>query len=187
MVIETNEIEELFRNGDGTSLRLLMPVVYDELRRIAGALFRNEREDHTLQPTALVSEAYIRLASDGERVSWTSRAQFFAIAAHCMRQILVNHAVKRGRQKRGGGKTLIKLDESIGIPTETNLDILDLEEALQQLGRRHARQASVVTLRFFGGLTIAETAEVLAISTATVEADWAMARAWLYTRMTANG
>lgn len=180
---DSGEITKLLQAGDGESLDRLLPVVYDELKRIAARLFKDERAGHTLQPTALVHEAYMRLIKDGENVSWQSRAHFFGIAAESMREILVNHAYKRNAQKRGGGLTRIELDESVSFSFERDLDVLSLNECLERLARLDEREARIVELRFFGGLTIDETAAVMDISTATVEREWKVARAWLYDQM----
>lgn len=181
----SGEITELLQYGDGASLEKLLPLVYGELRSLADAVFRNERADHTLQPTALVHEAYLKLISD-KNVSWQSRAHFFGIAANSMRQILVNHAKAHGRQKRGGNRTRVTLDESAGFSDSRDIDVLELHEALEMLKNLDERQAKIVELRFFGGLTLKETAKVLAVSTATVSREWEMARAWLYRRLSAN-
>lgn len=156
----------------------LLPVVYGELRRLAASYLRRERPGHTLQPTALVHEAYVRLL-DQRRVDWANRAQVVGLAAVMMRRILVNHARDRVAGKRGGGAEHIPLTvagEGIGAP-EVNL--LDLHEALDRLGETDARKARIVELKFFGGLTTEEIAEALGISAATVERDWKFARAWL--------
>lgn len=159
----------------------LFPIVYDELHSIASALFKNEfRAAHTLQPTALVHEAYLRLVGDSAGITWQNRAHFFGIAARSMRQILVNHAVARNADKRGGGQTVLALDDAVGYLQTQNLEILSLHHALERLAELDPRQAQIVELRFFGGLTIEETAEVLDLSTATVKRDWEMARAWLF-------
>ena len=178
----SEEITKLLQAGNGESFEKLLPVVYGELRSLANALFRDERADHTLQPTALVHEAYLKLTNN-RNISWQNRAHFFGIAANSMRQILVNHAVAHKRQKRGGGRTLITLDESIASSDNRNLDILALNESLELLKSLDERQAKIVELRFFGGLTLKETATVLGISTATVSREWEMARTWLYRQL----
>jgi len=157
----------------------LLPIVYGELRRLAASYLRRERRGHTLQPTALVHEAYVRLL-DQRKVDWSNRAQFMGLAAVMMRRILVNHARDRVARKRGGGGEHVPLTlagEGIGA-AEVNL--LDLHEALERLGEADPRKARIVELKFFGGLTTDEIAETLAISAATVERDWKFARAWLY-------
>lgn len=158
-------------------LDALFPLVYDELRRLALGYLRGEG-DHTLQPTALVHEAYFRLA--GQRnVDWANRAQFIGVAASMMRRILVNHARDRHAQKRGGAATRITLDESVGFSKEPDVDLVALDEALVELATLDPRGSRVVELRFFGGLGVEETAEVLGVSTATVKRDWSVVRAWL--------
>jgi RNA polymerase sigma-70 factor (ECF subfamily) len=180
------EITKLLRVGDEESLAKLLPLVYDELRSLAAALFSRERANHTLQPTALVHEAYLRLTTGSDKLSWQNRAHFFGIAANSMRQILVNHAKARRREKRGGGQTLIALDGSISFSYARNLDVLALNEALETLAQLDARQVRIVELRFFGGLTLEETATMLDVSTATVSREWEMARTWLYRQLSGS-
>ncbi len=164
--------------GNRTVLGKLWPVVYDELRRVARGHLRGERRDHTLHTTALVHEAYLKLVKL-DRISWQNRAHFFAIAARAMRTILVDYAVKRKAQKRGGDRQRVPL-EDVELMTEARADdLLALDEALRGLEARDARWGQVVECRFFGGLSIKETAEVLGISEATVARDWTQARAWL--------
>lgn len=176
-----NEITGLLQQGNNESREELFSIVYNELRMIAATLFQNEfRSDHTLQPTALVHESYLRLFGENADVSWQNRAHFFGVAARSMRQILVNHAVERNAEKRSGKKTMVALDEAIGFLNTQNIEIVALHEALEKFAEIDKRQAEIVELRFFGGLTIDETAEVLNISPATVKRDWEMARSWLY-------
>jgi RNA polymerase sigma factor (TIGR02999 family) len=164
--------------GDPAELDACFPLVYDELRRLAGRYLRAEDVGHTLQPTALVHEAYLRLV--GQRnVDWRNRAQFLGIAAEMMRRILVNHAVARRTAKRGGGAPRIALDETLRVLEADDVDLLALDGALGALAAVDARASRVVELRFFGGLGIEETAEVLGVSPATVKRDWTVARAWL--------
>lgn len=166
-------------NGDQSALDKLMPVVYDELRRLASNYLRRERAGHTLQPTALVNEAYLRLV-DQRKARWQNRAQFFGVAAQLMRRILVDHARVRQAQKRGGSdQQQLSLSYADRIAKKPDVDLLALHEALNELTLIDEQQARIVELRFFGGLTIEETAEVLGISHATVERDWTLARAWL--------
>ena len=156
-----------------------MDAVYQELRQIAGGLIRGERCDHTLQPTALVHEAYLRLV-DQRRVSWQSRTHFFAIAARMMRRVLVNHAIHKQRDKRGGGWTRMTLEEAeVGVPGPS-VDVLRIDQALTRLQGEDPVKANVVELRYFGGLSIDETAEAMHCSAATVARHWRMAKAWLY-------
>ena len=170
------QILERLTDGDGRAPQELLPLVYDDLRRLARAYFSNERSEHTLQPTALVHEAYIRLVN-WEGVDWKNRAHFFAVAAEVMRKVLIDHARKRGSQKRNGGQRIV-LDDALSIPDNGPLDILDLDDALTTLEKLDPRQSKVVELRFFGGLSIAETAFVLGVSEATVRREWTFAKAW---------
>lgn len=160
-----------------------MPLVYDELRRLAHHYLRQERSDHTLQSTALVHEAYLRLTGNAPP-QWQSRAHFFGIAAHLMRQILVEHARSRGTAKRGGNAPRLALDESLAMPQTSGVDVIALDRALQALSELDAQQGRIVELRFFAGLTIEDTSEVLGVSPATVKRDWTTARAWLFRAMT---
>jgi len=169
-----------WRHGDQAALPEITDAVYQELRRLAGAMFRQEAEHHTLQPTALVHELYLQLP-DMQAFDWKSRAQFFSVAARMMRNILVDHARRRRAAKRGGGDKPITLPE---MGRSFNLDVLMVNDALERFATEHARQAQVVELRFFGGLTADETTEVLRqqgvdCSLRTVERDWRFARAWL--------
>ena len=160
-----------------------MPLVYDELRRLAHHYLRQERGDHTLQSTALVHEAYLRLAGQNPP-QWQNRAHFFGIAAHIMRQILVEYARGRGAAKRGGNACRLTLDEAVTLPRQTKVDVVELDRALTELAELDNQQSRIVELRFFAGLTIEDTSEVLGISPATVKRDWVTARAWLYRAMT---
>ena len=170
-----------WRQGDKGALDRLVPLVYEELRRVARARLKAER-GHSLQTTALVHEAYFRLV-DLDRMTFNSRTHFFAVAARLMRQILVDHARKRLAGKRGGGLTIVGLDEVSPAAKTTEVDVLALDEALDQLTSIDARLCHVVELRFFAGLNIDETAEALDVSTATVERDWVTAKAWLFQRL----
>ena len=165
--------------GDEAALQSLMPLVYDELRKVAARHMRGQREGHTLQTTALVNEAYLRLI-DASRVKWQNRAHFFAVAAHLMRRILVDFARSRNYQKRGGGAKAVSLDEAMIVAPERGADLLALDEALTRLQALNERQAQVVELRYFGGLSEDETAEALKVSVRTVRRDWNFARAWLH-------
>jgi len=160
-----------------------MPLVYDELRRLASHYLRQERSDHTLQSTALVHEAYLRLAGQNPP-EWQNRAHFFGIAARIMRQILVEHARGRGAAKRGGGACRLTLDAAVAFSESRDVDLVELDKALTGLAELDEQQSRIVELRFFGGLTIEDTSEVLGISPATVKRDWVTARAWLYRAMT---
>lgn len=168
--------------GDERAADQLLPFVYDELRRLAAAYFARERRDHTLQPTALVHEAYLRLI-DQRAVEWQNRAHFFGVAANMMRRILVDHARARRTEKHGGNQTRIVLDKVVSFTQKNEVDLVAIDEALEVLAELDQTQSRIIELRFFGGLTIEETAEVLGISPATVKREWAMAKAWLYERL----
>lgn len=165
--------------GDQDAATKLIPLVYDELHRLARRHMRGERTDHTLQPTALVNEAYLKLI-ENRSLAWQSRAHFFAIAARTMRRILIDHARTHLRQKRGGGQAKFALDEALVFSAERSWEFLRLDESLNRLAKVDARQANIVELRFFAGLTVEETAEVLHISPKTVKRDWSIAKAWLH-------
>lgn len=163
---------------DRQSVDSLLPLVYEELRRLAASYLRRERPGQTLQPTALVNEAYLRLLKDRPD-RWQNRAHFCAIAAHSMRQILIERARARGAQKRGGHRARITLDDALIAGGERSIDLVALDEALDRLAQLDPNQARLVELRFFGGLTVEETAEAMNISPATVKRHWTVARAWL--------
>lgn len=165
-------------NGDRAALDALMPVVYTELHRLAESCLRRERPDHTLQPTALVHEAYLRLI-DQRSVNWQNRAQFFGIAAQMMRRILVNYALSRKAEKRGGPVRKLSLDEALSFFEEQDVNLIALDEALTNLAALDPQQSQIVELRFFGGLTIEEVAEVLDVSPATIKREWSSAKLWL--------
>ena len=169
--------------GNTAALEELVPLVYAELRRIAGRYVRRERAGHSLQATALVHEAYIRLLKD-EDLSFENRAHFLGIAARSMRQILVEHARSRHAEKRGGERQRVTLDEGVAAGGPVDVDLLALEEALERLAARDAVQARIVELRYFGGLTNEETAAALGVSPATVKRAWVVARAWLFRELT---
>jgi RNA polymerase sigma factor (TIGR02999 family) len=164
--------------GDRDALEGLIPVVYGELRRIADRYFRHERPDQTLQPTALVHEAYFKLI-DQDHAHWQNRAQFFGVAAQLMRRILVDHARTRGAVKRGGGVSPVTLVDAAGASPPRGVDVIALDDALTRLTRLYPEQGRLVELRYFGGLTIEETGEAMGISPATVKRQWTVARAWL--------
>ena len=170
------------RKGDKSALDAMTPVLYDELRRVARRLLAAERPDHTLQPTALVHEAYIRLV-DQRAVDWQNRAHFLGIAATMMRRILINHAKAYKAAKREGFAEAITLDDALGVFTNPRVDLLDLDRALTELSNLDSEQGRIVELRFFGGFSIEETAEVLGISPATVKRHWSTARIWLYQQL----
>ena len=186
MVQGPREVTQLlirWSNGHREALTELTPLVYNELRGLANHYLRSERPDHTLQPTGLVHEAYLRLI-DQTSVRWQNRAHFFGIAANLMRQILVNHALSHRAAKRGGTAVKITLDEAVAVAKQQDLDLVELDEALSRLATLDSQQSRIVELRFFGGLTIEETAEVLRISPATVKREWATAKAWLHCSLT---
>jgi RNA polymerase sigma factor (TIGR02999 family) len=161
-------------------------LVYGELRRAAGTLMRRERPNHTLQPTALVNEAYLRLV-DGTRLEWQNRAHFFGIAARAMRQILVDHARERAAEKRGGGWERVTLDERLDVMSHREIDLFELDDALSRLGEMDERMARIVELRFFAGLTAEEVAHVLEISRRTVQREWRVAKMWLARELGGGG
>jgi len=166
-------------DGDESALAELTPLVYEELHRLAHHYMSDERPGHTLQTTALVNEAYVRLI-DWKSVRWQNRAHFFAVSAQLMRRILVDFARSRGYHKRGGGVRAITLDEALVTAKDKGADMVALDETLNALAQLDARQSRVVELRYFGGLSIDETAEVLKVSPGTVRRDWSLARAWLH-------
>src|SRR5438552_237097 len=176
------ELLAQWSHGDDAALAELTPLVYDELRRLAHRHMDGQRPDHTLQTTALVNEAYLRLA-DQTSPHWQNRAHFFAVAARAMRQILVSYARSQRAQKRGGGALKIHLNEAALVSPEESKEIVDLHEALERLAALDSRKAQVVELKYFGGLNYDEIAEVLKISPVTVRRDWKFARAWLYTQL----
>jgi RNA polymerase sigma factor (TIGR02999 family) len=172
------ELLSAWSAGDATALDRLTPIVYDELHRLARRYMRGERPGHSLQTTALVNEAYVRLV-DYERMQWQNRAHFFAVSAQVMRRILVEHA-RRQNLKRGGGVPHVSLDEAALVGDHRAADMVALDDAMNALAQLDPRKAQVVEMRFFGGLSVEETADVLKVSAATVMRDWGTARAWLY-------
>ena len=173
-------------DGNADAVDQILPHIYDELRRLAGSYLRRERSDHTLQPTALVHEAYMKLI-DQRQVKWQNRAHFFGIAAQVMRRILMDHARKHLANKRGGDAEILPLEEEIFVvsPDKSN-ELLALDEALERLAKMDPPKARVVELRYFGGLSIEETAEVMGISVPTVNPHWKFAKAWLHSELTNN-
>lgn len=180
---EVTQLLRDWRNGNKAALDVLMPAVYDELRRLASGFLRRERSDHTLQTTALVHEAYIHLVDQNE-TDWQNRAHFFGAAAQLMRRILVDYARARRAAKRGGGALKVTLNEVVIGSTGKDIDVIALDEALNELAALDSQQSRLVELRYFSGLSIEETAEVMAISPATVKRQWNSAKAWLHRRMT---
>jgi RNA polymerase sigma-70 factor (ECF subfamily) len=179
---EVTELLVRWSNGEAAAREALVPLVYDELRYLARHHLVNQRPDHTLQSTALVHEAYIRLT--GHRwARWQNRHHFFGVAAQLMRQILVDHARKRHAGKRGGNSLTLTLDEAVALPQQREVDLVALDDALTGLAVLDLRQSQIVELRFFGGLSIEETSQVLDLSAATVKREWATARTWLYSEL----
>jgi RNA polymerase sigma factor (TIGR02999 family) len=172
-------------NGDQQALEKLTPLVYQELKRLAARYLRRERREHTLQSTALVHEAWLRLI-DQKQVHWQNRAQFFGIAAEMIRRILIDHARGRQAAKRGDGAIKLSLDDALAAPNRRDLDLVALDDALRDLGKLDPQQSRLVELRFFAGLSIEESAEVLGISPATVKREWTAAKAWLYREISAR-
>lgn len=176
---EITQLLKKWQEGDGAALESLMPLVHAELKRLAGAYLRRERPDHTLQSAALVNEAYLRLV-DQNQTQWQNKAHFFGIAAQMMRRVLADHARSHNAKKRGAGMPLLELDEALVRAQSRSVDLLDLEKALLKLEKLDLQQGKIVELRFYGGLSIEDTANVLGISPATVKRDWSVARAWLF-------
>ena len=184
---DVSELLSALASGSPTAAEKLMPVVYSELKRVARAYMRRERPGHTLQTTALVHEAYLRLVRQ-ENVRWQGRSHFFGIAAQLMRRILIDHARGHLREKRGGAIAVLHLDEALVFSPEHSHELVKLDEALDRLAKLDPRQSRIVELRFFGGLSVEETAEYLGISPKTVKRDWAVAKAWLHAEVrSANG
>lgn len=182
----SNQVTQLlarWSDGDRTAREALIPLVYDELRLIARSALSRQRPGHTLESTALVHEAYMRLVGRTS-VRFENRTHFFAVASHLMRRILVDHARKHNAAKRGGANVTLVLDDSVDVPDKREIDLSALDEALTALAKLDERQASIVEMRFFGGLSIDETSQVLAISPATVKREWMTARSWLYDALT---
>jgi RNA polymerase sigma factor (TIGR02999 family) len=170
------------KSGNRNALDELLPLVYDELRRVASRQLASERKNHTLQATALVHEAYLRLIGQ-HSVDWQNRLHFFSIAAEMMRRILVTHAIAKKAEKRGSGELTISLDDVVTFPNKQDVDIVSLDETLKELAKFDEQQAKIVELKFFGGLTNEEITEVLGISDSTVKREWRSAKAWLISRM----
>lgn len=174
------------QDGNETALNALFPLVYDELRRLASLRMKAERGNHTLQPTALVHEVYMRLI-DQHSVDWSNRLHFFSLASETMRRILVTHAIAKKTEKRGGEFIHLELDEAISFSQNNAVDFVDLDEALNELEKFAPRQAKVVEMRFFGGLTVEEVAQAMNLDERTIKRDWRSAKAWLYERMKNEG
>lgn len=176
--VDVAKLLEELANGQHDAADELMPLVYDRLRLLARKLLRHESAAHTLQPTALVNEAYLRMVGQNQ-VDWQGKTHFFAIGAKMMRRILVDHARRKLSKKRGGGMHRIELADDLCVSNRNDEDVMAIEEALDKLSELDPRQAQIVELRFYGGLTVEEVAEVLGVSKRTVESDWTMLRAWL--------
>lgn len=181
---EVTQLLIAWSDGEQAALDRLFPLVYDELRRLASGYMRRERAGHTLQTTALVHEAYLRLVGQPD-LNWKNRTHFFAVAARVMRRILIDHARTQQYAKRGGGAMKLSLEEAAVLSDERAAELVALDEALNELAKLDVRQSQIVEMRFFGGLTLAETAEVLKISSDTVTRDWNLAKAWLYRQVNA--
>lgn len=179
---DVTQLLQQYGNGNREALDELFPLVYDELKRLAANRLRDERAEHTLQATALVHEAYLRLIQQ-HSITWQTRAHFLGLAAEMMRRILVNHAVKRNADKRFGSQTRLVLDEAISFAQDQEINVISLDEALNDLARFDEMQAKIIELRFFTGLNIDETAEVLGVSDSTVKREWRIAKAWLHDRL----
>lgn len=175
---QATELLQAMSAGSRGAAEQLLPIVYDELRTLAAAYLRHERPDHTLQPTALVHEAYLRLVG-GAQPDWNGRAHFLAVAARAMRRALVNHALARKAEKRGSGHTLVSIDPNLVPSSGADLEALDLSDAIDRLAKLDERKANLLEMRFFAGMTMEESAGVLGVSLSTVESDWRFARAWL--------
>lgn len=183
---EVTRLLQDWSGGDAGAAERLMPLVYEELRRLARSYLRRERSDHTLQPTALVNEAYLKLV-DQSRVSWQDRHHFYGIAAQMMRRVLVDHARSHAAEKRGGPLGKVSLDEA-SVPTvERAAELIELDDALRKLAQVFPRKGSVVELRFFGGFSLEETATILGVSDKTVMREWKSAKLWLYRQMDSGG
>jgi RNA polymerase sigma factor (TIGR02999 family) len=188
MASQTEAVSDLLRSWGRGNLQArddLLPLVYRELKRRAAAYLRRERRDHTLQPTALVHEAYLRLIGQ-DRVAWQNRAQFFCIAAQMMRRILIDHAREHQAAKRPGAGLRVALDDQVGASQPLDCEVLLLDQALEELAQLDERQAQIVELRYFGGMSEQEVATVLSLSRATVTREWQTARAWMFRRMTSR-
>jgi RNA polymerase sigma factor (TIGR02999 family) len=186
MSIPTSDVTQLLQDwsqGDLSALERLIPLVFDDLRQIASRLFQRESDGHTLQPTALVNEVYLRLV-DQRKIHWQNRAQFFGVAAMLMRRILLDYAKGRQAAKRGSGAPKVQLDESIAVLEMRDLDVVALDEALTELAEIDPRQGRIVEMRFFVGLSHEEIADLLEISVTTVKREWRMAKLWLYRELT---
>jgi RNA polymerase sigma factor (TIGR02999 family) len=179
---EISLLFDQYRAGEPEAFGKLMGLVYDDLRRLAAWQLQRERTEHTLQPTALVHEAYLKLAAQNP-LDWQNKAHFFALAAQVMRHILVDHARTKQRDKRGGGQAHVALDDALALSHPNHPDLIELDDALNALAHQDARKSRIIELRYFGGLSIEETADVLQLSPTTVRREWTLAKAWLRRQM----
>jgi RNA polymerase sigma factor (TIGR02999 family) len=175
---DVTQLLKAMKSGDPSAAEQLLPMVYSELHRLAASYMRRERQDHTLQPTALINEAYLRMAQ--EDVDWQNREHFIGVAAHVMRRVLVDYARTHNAEMRGGGLKRVELEEGLAISVDSSEEILSLDEALHRLTELNSRQARVVELRYFGGLSVEQIASILGIAPRSVKRDWALARIWLF-------
>ena len=182
---DVTQILHAMRSGDPNAAEQLLPLMYAELRRLAASYMRRERKDHTLQPTALINEAYLRLAK--EDLEWKNREHFIGVAANVMRRVLVDYARAHNAAIRGGGQRRVELDEGLALSEERSKEVLSLDEALGRLARMSPRQARIVELRYFGGLTVEEVGALLSIAPRSVKRDWSLARIWLHNELRGDG
>ena len=181
---DVTQLLKAMKSGDPSAAEQLLPMVYAELHRLAGSYMRRERQDHTLQPTALINEAYLRMAQ--EDVDWQNREHFIGVAAHVMRRVLVDYARTHNAEMRGGSLKRVELEEGLAISAGDSEEILSLDEALHRLTELNPRQARVVELRYFGGLSVEQIASILGIAPRSVKRDWALARIWLFKELRAD-
>jgi RNA polymerase sigma factor (TIGR02999 family) len=182
---EVTQLLKAMHDGDPSAAGRLLPLVYSELHRLAQAYMRRERPDHTLQATALINEAYLRLA--GEDIDWNSRAHFIGLAAHVMRQVLVDYARQHNAERRAGGLNRVEMHDDLAISPDRLDEVASIDQALSRLAAQNSRQARVVELRYFGGLSVEQIAQVLAVSPRSVKRDWSLARIWLFRQMRPGG
>jgi RNA polymerase sigma-70 factor (ECF subfamily) len=182
---EVTQLLKAMHDGNSSAAERLLPLVYSELHRLAQAYMRRERPDHTLQATALINEAYLRLA--GEDIDWNSRAHFIGLAAHVMRQVLVDYARQHNAERRAGGLNRVEMHDDLAISPDRLDEVASIDQALSRLAAQNPRQARVVELRYFGGLSVEQIAQVLAVSPRSVKRDWSLARIWLFRQMRPGG
>jgi len=182
---EVTQLLKAMHDGNSTAAERLLPLVYSELHRLAQAYMRRERPDHTLQATALINEAYLRLA--GEDIDWNSRAHFIGLAAHVMRQVLVDYARQHNAERRAGGLNRVEMHDDLAISPDRLEEVASIDQALTRLAANNPRQARVVELRYFGGLSVEQIAQILDVSPRSVKRDWSLARIWLFRQMRPGG